>query len=569
MAQFPVNLGGGGAALDQVTAGAAQILDGYTGLDSDGDALAGTMPNHAGENITVVPSFTSTPNGYFIMKVPEAGYYDTSGRLQVAGSDLGYATTAQVLNTTTFTSRNGIKLTGDITSKAAATYNTSGADQTISAGQYLSGAQTIKGVTTSNLSAANIKHGVTVKVGDSGSAGRIASVNGSFTSDGTATAAQVRNGYIAYSQGTKITGMLSINSATNFNVAQTANNKVRVTCQTPTAASGRPWGGFYVRGKIGSYPTSLNDGFEVGKIGSTGYIDYTSTTNMPNGSTVYFRGWDYVYYNTTGSTTSYPSIWYGEQHNIGAVAIGNEGYATISSSGSWTLPIGANKVVFFAVGAGGGTPAYHFASDESAKATGGAGGGYTANSGVLSYSAGTVFTIAIGAGVAGGDGGTTTVKQGATTLATAAGGKSSLFGLNPTASVGGNGGSGGGGGYNYGGNGGSNGNNGSGSSTLPDGTGTVSSNYGSGQGTSTAFNGVTYSGGGGGGTTYGSGEYASGGSWGGGAGGYNALYHLSGANGTNGSGGGAGGSAGEGGRSEDPTARTGGSGVVIAHYYYA
>lgn len=564
MAQFPVNLGGGGAALDQVTAGAAQILDGYTGLDSDGDALAGTMPNHAGDNIDVTPNITS-PTGYLTMRVPEGGYYDSAGRLQYAASYLGNATTAHVLDTATFTSRFGIGQTGAIPSKAAATLNVSSSDQTIAAGQYLSGAQTIRGVTTTNLSAANIKSGVTVKVGDAGSAGRVASVAGTFTSDGTATAAQVRNGYIAYSQGTKITGMLSINSATNFSVAQTANNKVRVTCQTPAAASGRPWGGFYVRGKIGSYPTSLNDGFEVGKIGSTGYIDYSSTTNLPDGAVVYFRGWDYVYYNTNGSTTSYPSIWYGERHDIGGVTIEREGYATITASGSWTLPVGADRVVFFAVGAGGGIPSHHFAADDSAMATGGGGGGYTTNSGELSYAAGTVFTIAIGAGVSGGDGGSTIVKQGGTTLVTAAGGKTSLYALNPTESVGGNGGSGGGGGYNYGGAGGSGGNNGAGSSTLPNGGGTVSANGGTGQVTSTTFNGITYSGGGGGGTTYTSASRSSGGSWGGGSGGY---IGVNGVDGTANSGGGAGGGAGQGG-SPDPSARTGGSGVVIAHYYHS
>ena len=64
--------------------------------------------------------------------------------------------------------RNGKKalvgsgaVTGNMTEKAAATYNVSSSDQTIAAGQYLKGAQTIRKVTTSNLSPANIKKGVT------------------------------------------------------------------------------------------------------------------------------------------------------------------------------------------------------------------------------------------------------------------------------------------------------------------------------------------------------------------------------------------------------------------------
>lgn len=93
-----------------------------------------------------------------------------------------------------------------VTKKAATTYNTSTSDQTISSGQYLNGAQTIKAVTTSNISAANIKTGVVIKVGDANSAGRIANVTGTFTSDANATAAQILSGKTAYVNGSKLTG---------------------------------------------------------------------------------------------------------------------------------------------------------------------------------------------------------------------------------------------------------------------------------------------------------------------------------------------------------------------------
>lgn len=55
---------------------------------------------------------------------------------------------------------NGTKYTGSISSKSAQTYTPTTSDQTISAGQYLSGAQTIKG--DANLSSANIANGVTI-----------------------------------------------------------------------------------------------------------------------------------------------------------------------------------------------------------------------------------------------------------------------------------------------------------------------------------------------------------------------------------------------------------------------
>lgn len=55
---------------------------------------------------------------------------------------------------------NGTKYTGSIQSKSAQTYTPTTSDQTINAGQYLSGAQTIKG--DANLTSSNIANGVTI-----------------------------------------------------------------------------------------------------------------------------------------------------------------------------------------------------------------------------------------------------------------------------------------------------------------------------------------------------------------------------------------------------------------------
>lgn len=68
--------------------------------------------------------------------------------------------------------------------KGAATYYPSSSDQTISANQYLTGAQTIKAVTTTNLTAANIKSGVVVQVGDSADSDRVLSVTGTYEGGG-------------------------------------------------------------------------------------------------------------------------------------------------------------------------------------------------------------------------------------------------------------------------------------------------------------------------------------------------------------------------------------------------
>lgn len=78
------------------------------------------------------------------------------------GIDLTADTVAadKMLNGTKAHDSNGDSITGNITSKSAATYTPGTSSQTIAAGQYLSGAQTILGDT--NLVATNIKDGVSI-----------------------------------------------------------------------------------------------------------------------------------------------------------------------------------------------------------------------------------------------------------------------------------------------------------------------------------------------------------------------------------------------------------------------
>lgn len=130
------------------TAIAAEILEGSTAY-VNGSKITGTMRDNSGisETLPINGSYT----------IPE-GYHDGTG------------TVSQNLAT-----------------KAAATYNVSSSNQTIAANQYLTGAQTIRGVTVSNLTAANIKSGVTVTVGDSANASRITSVTGTYSGSGGVT----------------------------------------------------------------------------------------------------------------------------------------------------------------------------------------------------------------------------------------------------------------------------------------------------------------------------------------------------------------------------------------------
>ena len=120
-------------------------------------------------------------NGVTYQNVPEvdipksgggtAKFYDTAAAT-ISAADLrngliGYGTSGQVV--------------GNMTEKSAANYLPSTSDQTINASQYLAGAQTIKAVTTTNLSAQYIASGITVKVGCSSDDDCIASVTGSLS----------------------------------------------------------------------------------------------------------------------------------------------------------------------------------------------------------------------------------------------------------------------------------------------------------------------------------------------------------------------------------------------------
>lgn len=104
---------------------------------------------------------------------------------------------------------SSVSLTASVTTKAAATYRASTSSQTIAAGTYLTGAQTIAAVSQTNLSAANIKAGTTISVSNGSS--NIWSVAGTYTSDATATAADIIADETAYVNGSKITGTLVVN----------------------------------------------------------------------------------------------------------------------------------------------------------------------------------------------------------------------------------------------------------------------------------------------------------------------------------------------------------------------
>ncbi len=210
------------------TAAAAEVLSGKTFNSANGIGLAGTMTNNGAVSQSLGINGTYT--------IP-AGYHNGSGKVtqsvttktaatyspstsaqtistgqylsgdQTIAATTGTAAAADVLSGKTFNSANGIGLTGTISSKAAASYTPGTSDQTIAAGQYLSGVQTVKG--DANLLTNNIKSGVSI-FGVSGKASVV------DTSDASAAASQILSGSTAYVNGSKITGTIASKAATTY-----------------------------------------------------------------------------------------------------------------------------------------------------------------------------------------------------------------------------------------------------------------------------------------------------------------------------------------------------------------
>ena len=207
---------------------------GYVSTSGNVDPV--TFSNSASSGVTYIDltdaRVGSATGAFYLPEATSAGYiYINRGYIDNVMIDIGrfipdFTDTAhaagenQMLKGFHAYDGAGNVLTGNIDSLAATTYNVSSSNQTIAAGKYLSGAQTIRAVTTSGITAANIVYNKTIKVGDSADDDRIISAVGTFSHTSTITgsktavvAAALRSGYAAFIDGGQINGTMPNTSA--------------------------------------------------------------------------------------------------------------------------------------------------------------------------------------------------------------------------------------------------------------------------------------------------------------------------------------------------------------------
>jgi len=194
----------------------SDVLFGQTFSNAEGNSNVGSMVNNGALNVSLAV------NGNFT--IPE-GYHNGLGEVKQS-----------------------------ILTKAATTYTPSTVNQTISAGKYLSGAQTILG--DADLIAANIKAGKNIF----GVAGNDNVVD---TASGDAIASQILSGKKAYVQGALVTGTIPI--APTYPVENEAG-QVHCYSSPPNAKEGnhnlflQVPKGYYDNNWLGARVASLNEG---------------------------------------------------------------------------------------------------------------------------------------------------------------------------------------------------------------------------------------------------------------------------------------------------------------------
>ena len=203
------------------TVSAGNMLSGITGTKKDGTKATGNIATRTSANLTASGSTVTAAAGYYATSVsksvaagsafppavtitqnPTFSFVSSTGKITASYTGSSSVTPTVTSGYVTAGTAGTISTTGTstytLTTQAAQTLYPSTADQTVASYRWLTGTQTFKSVTTSNLTAENIAEGVVVKVGDSGNASRITQVTGTHSGATTYTATISGSGSSSY-----------------------------------------------------------------------------------------------------------------------------------------------------------------------------------------------------------------------------------------------------------------------------------------------------------------------------------------------------------------------------------
>ena len=153
-----------------------QMLSSYTAY-SKGVKYTGSIDAKAASDLTASGATVTVPAGYYSTQVSKSiDSGSATGPASISGTGASVSTGSNTLTLSKTVSvtpvvtagyvssgaaaNSNVSLTATVTTKAAATYTPTTSNQSIAAGTYLTGAQTISG--DANLVASNIKSGVSI-----------------------------------------------------------------------------------------------------------------------------------------------------------------------------------------------------------------------------------------------------------------------------------------------------------------------------------------------------------------------------------------------------------------------
>ena len=201
------------------TTAASSATSGYT-------SKATISRSTSAQYINIPPGYNST-GGYYTISATPNGSVTAPSTISGTAASVSTGTNTLTLTKTISVTPNvttagyisagtagnsSISLTATVATQGARIISPSTTDEIITSGTYLTGNMTVKAVQISGLTAANIKSGVTIKVGDELDDDCVAGITGTFTNDATATAADIIEGETAYVGGRQVTGTLVINN---------------------------------------------------------------------------------------------------------------------------------------------------------------------------------------------------------------------------------------------------------------------------------------------------------------------------------------------------------------------